>query len=572
MPLFLALLFILSACALPASNSVADDDTMQAQAQPTIIADNSEAGNFLASLFAVDADTAKAEGYIDQALAKNPTNSILLQQKLLMDIDQGDFDHAKAVAEQTLKQSPKEFFPSVVMVTEAAKEKNWQEALSKAQGLKHEDPRFQVTPILLKAWIYTGLEQKQNAYKTMKLVADKPWAQPLYNLHMGLIAAHFDDSKTYQPALNKAFALWPEQAVLGDMDQFLQTSDDKPLPTKTKGKKAAKEKNSVKFVPKKFDAQQGIALAYAHLSLFSLNFPEMRQLVSFYARQALYLQPSSPLYRAYLSEFYEKNGQFSLSYALLDAMEPSDPFYFIGQVKKANLLYRMGSRDAAIDEIHKLDAQNPLLPEPLLLLGDIYRNEKNYPEALSVYQQLIDRITVPATSHWVIYYGRGVTYERLGDWEKAEVDLLKALSLNPNQPDVLNYLGYTWIDQNIHIDDATKMIEDAVRQHPDNGYYIDSLAWAYYHNGRYDLSISLLEKALEFVPNDATISDHLGDAYWQSGRKTEAQYQWKKALDHDPDADQKAQLEKKLESGLMPLEKPAAEVSEDKDDDSSSED
>jgi Flp pilus assembly protein TadD len=150
----------------------------------------------------------------------------------------------------------------------------------------------------------------------------------------------------------------------------------------------------------------------------------------------------------------------------------------------------------------------------------------------------------------VIYYFRGICNERSKQWPNAEADFKKALQLSPDQPLVLNYLGYSWIDQGVNLDDGMRMIERAVEQRADDGYIVDSLGWAYYRLGNYDEAVKNLEHAVELKPEDPTINDHLGDAYWRAGRVLEARFQWSHARDLNPEPDDLAKIEDKLKSGL----------------------
>ena len=150
----------------------------------------------------------------------------------------------------------------------------------------------------------------------------------------------------------------------------------------------------------------------------------------------------------------------------------------------------------------------------------------------------------------VYYYYRGICEERSKQWPKAEADMRKALELQPDQPHVLNYLGYSWIDQGINLDEGMKMIKRAVEQRPDDGYIVDSLGWAYFRIGNYEEAVKNLERAIDLKPEDPTINDHLGDAYWRVGRKLEAKFQWAHARDLKPEPDDLPKIEAKIENGL----------------------
>ena len=182
------------------------------------------------------------------------------------------------------------------------------------------------------------------------------------------------------------------------------------------------------------------------------------------------------------------------------------------------------------------------------------RGHERYAEAIAYYDAAIAKIERPQPHHWNYFYSRGVCYERTKNWPAAEADLEKALSLNPDQPLVLNYLGYSWVDQKLHLNKAMELIRKAVRLKPDDGYFVDSLGWAYYRLGDYKRAVRYLERSVELRPEDSVINDHLGDAYWRVGRKLEARYQWGQSLDLKPEEKDIERIKRKLVRGLEPEE------------------
>jgi Flp pilus assembly protein TadD len=161
---------------------------------------------------------------------------------------------------------------------------------------------------------------------------------------------------------------------------------------------------------------------------------------------------------------------------------------------------------------------------------------------------------------WHLYFARGITRERMGNWREAEMDLQRARRLSNDEPHVLNYLGYSWIDQGIHLDEGLKIIRQAVSKSPKNGSFVDSLGWALFKLGRYDEALDVLQKAGELEPVDPVVTDHLGDTLWRLGRQFEARYQWRKALAFEPEDRDRANIEKKLLMGLGPVPKAKPEA------------
>src|SRR5262249_32318843 len=174
--------------------------------------------------------------------------------------------------------------------------------------------------------------------------------------------------------------------------------------------------------------------------------------------------------------------------------------------------------DEAKKNLEKLIANRPDDLEAILALSNIERERKQYAECADTYSRAISAIAKPERGNWTTFYFRGICYERAQDWPNAEGDLKKALELYPDQPHVLNYLGYSWVDQGINLDEGMRMIKRSVEQRPDDGYIVDSLGWAWYRVGNYDEAVKQLERAVELKPVDPTINDHLGDAYWRVRR------------------------------------------------------
>lgn len=246
------------------------------------------------------------------------------------------------------------------------------------------------------------------------------------------------------------------------------------------------------------------------------------------------------------------------SFELIDLENNADEI--VSQVNTKNPYYMkfLKLRVSLNDEIKKKNKIKPLLEELInnhpknwelkILLADIYRTEKNYDESINLYSQIIENVF--DENKWSIFYSRGIAYERLNKWEKAEEDLKMAMTLQPNDPYVINYLAYSWLDRKMNIDLALNLLEKAVELEPSDGYILDSLGWAHYLSNSYEKSVYFLEKAVSFLPNDPTLNDHLGDAYWKSGRYDEAQSQWKRVLIIDPEFKNKDDVKKKIELGI----------------------
>jgi Flp pilus assembly protein TadD len=228
----------------------------------------------------------------------------------------------------------------------------------------------------------------------------------------------------------------------------------------------------------------------------------------------------------------------------------SSPLHRNAAIQMAANLDSLDRADEAKKHLRALIAEHPDDMEAIMALGNVLRGHKEFGACAEDYSKGIAQLTNPTKPNWVIFYFRGICYERSKQWPKAEADLEKALQLFPEQPHVLNYLGYSWIDQGTRLDEGMAMIKRAVAQRPDDGYIVDSLGWAYYRIGNYEEAMKQLERAIELKPEDPTINDHLGDAYWRVGRVLEAGFQWAHARDLKPDAEDLPKILEKLKSGL----------------------
>ena len=265
---------------------------------------------------------------------------------------------------------------------------------------------------------------------------------------------------------------------------------------------------------------------------------------------SLYLKPDAPLAYAALAEAYESAKKYELEMQALDQIKPNSPLWPNAQIQKAFALNSMERVDDSKLLLEDLTAKDPKDVRPLDALGNILRAHERYGEAREYYTRALKLIPKPSKENWTLFYSRGVCNERMKDWPAAEADFKEALALSPDESLVLNYLGYSWVDQGHNLKQAMDYIRKAVKLKPDDGYYVDSLGWAYYRLGNLPAAVENLERAVELKPDDPIINDHLGDAYWKVGRTLEAKYQWQQALTLKPEDEQVITLKQKIAGGL----------------------
>lgn len=269
-----------------------------------------------------------------------------------------------------------------------------------------------------------------------------------------------------------------------------------------------------------------------------------------YARTAIELSPGhsdSVLLGADILASLERNLEAA---ELLETIPLDHPSALQAQLSRATAVEDAGDLDGAVATLEALAKSYDETAQVFLTLGLKYAKQKNYEQATGAYDRALELMGETNPRHWFAYFERAISYERRGIWEKAEADFRRALELNPDQPSVLNYLGYSLLEENLKLDEALSLIEKAVALRPDSGYIIDSLGWAYFLQGRYHDAVEPMERATELEAIDPIVNDHLGDVYWAVGRKREAEFQWSRALSFDPDTDIVDRIRRKLDVGL----------------------
>ncbi|MEQ8666827.1 MAG: tetratricopeptide repeat protein [Rhodospirillales bacterium] len=297
------------------------------------------------------------------------------------------------------------------------------------------------------------------------------------------------------------------------------------------------------------NAAEGVAEALFGVasSFDQQNAPETALIL---AQLANYLRPGFPPLQLMTGNLIEHLYGAEQANDVLGAIDPESDYAWSADLRRAANFADLGQIEEAEGLLRNLAARDPSSPDPMIDLGDLYRSEARFGDAVDAYDAAFERIGEPQARFWSLHYARGIALERDDQWERAEADFLQALAYEPDQALVLNYLGYSWLELGINLERALDMIRKAVDLRPNDGYIIDSLGWAFYRLGRWEDAVRELERAVERRPEDPIINDHLGDAYWKVGRFREARFQWRRSLSLEPEEELIPVIEKKITDGL----------------------
>lgn len=523
----------------------------------------SPSGNYLAARHAsAQRDAGAAATYYRAALKADPKNTELLDRAFVSVLAEGDVDEAAELADRVLKNDRNDRVARLVVGIRALKQKHYGTARQNfAQSVR--GPVTDLTAAMLTAWAYYGANDSRKAVETLDKLAGPDWYDLFKDLHAGLILDAAGKRKDAAKRLERAHkldnnalrvveayaAVLSRQGEKDDAKKVLEVFD-KALPRHPLiVDDMAKLDRGEKLPPLIDSAAEGAAEALYGLGA-ALGRRGGEDLGLVYLQLALYLVPQHPMALLSLADIYEGLKKQQLAIDTYDKLPAKSSLRRNAEIQMAINLDSIDRTKEARERLEKIIAQHPDDLEAIMALGNILRARKDYAACADIYSKGIAKIDNATRGDWLVFYFRGICNERLKRWNLAETDLKKALELYPNQAHVLNYLGYSWVDQGINLDEGMSMIKRAVEQRPDDGYIVDSLGWAHFRLGNYEEATKHLERAIELKPEDPTINDHLGDVYWRTGRTLEAQFQWSHARDLKPEPEELQKIEEKLRSGL----------------------
>ncbi len=524
-------------------------------------------GAYLAGRQAVySSDFAAAADYFGRALLRDPGNTGMMKNVIQAQSALGRIDRALPVARRLRELGERSQMAEMVIVADLIKRDDYAALL--ARDLKNHG----IGPLvdgLITGWAELGAGSVAQALEQFDKVAGQSGLRGFALYHKALALALVGDFEaaeaifadkqngrsllTRRGILARAeilSQLGRNQDALDMLDSVFGSVFD-PAMTEIADRLAAGETLPFTRVT---SARDGMAEVFFSVGA-ALKGEAADDYTLVYARIANYLRPGHADAILLSAQLLDSMGQYDLAVATYKLLPADSPEHYAAELGRAEALRKEAKPDAAIEVLEQLARDFPTLPDVYSSLGDLLRQQQDYAGAIEAYDKAVKYGGSTSRTQWFLLYARGISHERLGQWPKAEADFRAALKLSPDQPQVLNYLGYSLVEKQENLDEALAMIERAAAARPESGYIVDSLGWVLYRLGRYDEAVGHMEKAVQLMAVDPVVNDHLGDVYWAVGRHREAEFQWRRALsfikpdDSDGEADP-VRIRRKLEVGL----------------------
>ncbi len=520
------------------------------------------AGSFLAGKQAMsDLRTGDAARYFHDASLADWNDPTLIEHAFVAMAADGQIAQAATLARRLLELQPGNELARLVIAAEAVKQRRYEAAVDELDFAEVETFAG-ITGGILRAWALVGDRKLAQAYAVLDAIALDGLGDFLV-FHRALMADLAGDSAAALDYVARAHEVDPLVAriveayarMLGNAGRFDEATEviaafraeglSHPL-VDVAAAAIADKRRPGPFIA---SVQSGAAEMFNGIGVAVARDGDV-DLALVFLQLGLYLDPGADVIALVIGQVLDANGRHEAANALYDRIAANSPMKPAAVVRIAENLDAVGNREEALRRLRNMVQANPGDLDALSVLGDLLRTDKRYREAAEIYTRAIDAIPGDTPGDWRFYYVRGIAHERDKQWPNAEADFLRALELRPNQPQVLNYLGYSWVDQGSNLQPAMAMIQKAVAAAPNDGYIIDSLGWAHYRLGNFGDAVDALERAVQLRPDDPEINDHLGDAYWRAGRRLEARFQWTIAADVDEEGNVRERVAPKLAGGL----------------------
>ena len=505
-----------------------------------------------------NADQELAARYFDAARTSTPGDAQLTRRAFDVALAAGDRARAVGLAGALAATDQSDSTVALVRLADAVLRRDWAAADLARGGLADAGFAAVVGPIV-EAWVLQGRGRTIDALAKLDPANFTGFARSYVaeqRAHMlAATGRHAEAASAYRDLLAGTGAginflrvgLADAQAMAGDRagaEKTLAAGGDE-LPVRAALARLMAGKRIGALAP---DARRGIGWLTARLaSDLARDKPVALALV--FARVGTFLAPDIAATWLICGDVLARSGQADGALAAYAMVSSGDALRPAADVRSAEVLESAGRAPAAGAVLKAAAAARGARAEDWRRLADWHRRAEDWAAAIDGYGRAI-ALAGPGEDIWPLYFFRGSARERSGDWTGGETDLREALKRAPDEPVVLNYLGYSMLDRGERLGEATALIERAAKLRPGDGGVIDSLGWALYRQGRYAEAVTTLERASGLESVDPTITEHLGDGYWRIGRRIDARFRWRAALDLGPSARQKTAIMAKLDYGL----------------------
>ncbi len=513
------------------------------------------AGSYLASRFAQNNhDWVNANHFVQEIIEEENSDFALMERSMVLSIGANNMDKAIETANIVKEDIPKHILADIILITEAFKNKDYHTVRTLFKNLPDNSTANFVRPFI-KGW-------SEAAKGNINIDDLRGNTAQLY--HAILISDYLGDHKKIEKIIDQTLnveAIQPSELYrIADLYGHIGQTEKAIKVYETLKEKVADDKDIIQKVNelKKgtssplFESvssiEHGMARSFHDIAmlLYTQGNDENSRI---FAHLALYLQPELTETTFLVASLNTRHHLYDDAVRYLKKIPPTNGRYADAQHQIADIYDEQGRFDDAIHLLEKLEKKHNNI-ETTIKIGDLHRTQSNFGLALKHYNRALKALDGKVTDeYWHLHYVRGIAFEQVNNWSKAEKELKAALEFRPNNPYVLNYLGYAWADQGINLQESLAMIQKAVDLKPTDGYITDSLGWVLYRQKNFARAVTILERAVELLPYDPTINDHLGDAYWMVGRRLEARFQWERAKNHSEDTQQVQDINEKLISG-----------------------
>lgn len=527
---------------------------------------DTNAGAYLAARSATfSSDYAAASQYYTQLLARNPGDVFLLENLVLAHLALGNVTKAVPPARVLDSNSVNSQIGNMVLIADLIDQKDFATLIKRLKGDQGIGP---LADGLLIAWAEYGAGQISNALAAFDKVGEERGLAGFALYHKALALAAVGDFERAEDifggetAANVQLSRRAVMAHIEILSQLERNADALEVldalfgtnldPELRVMRQSLVNDEMLDFTQVK-SARDGMAEVLFSIA-DALQDDASPDYTLLYTRTAQFLREDHIDALLLSADLLEQVEQYDLATEVYKSVPAGHFSFHAAEMGRAEALRAGGKAEAAIEVLQQLTRTHSDLPIVHTSLGDALRQQDRFDEAAKAYDEALALFDTPQESQWFSFYARGICHERMGNWSKAEADFRQALELNPDQPQVLNYLGYSLVEKRIKLDEALDMIERAVAARPDSGYIVDSLGWVLYRLGRFEDAVEHMERATELLPVDPVVNDHLGDVYWAVGRETEAQFQWARALSFIDDPENSEadpnRIRAKLDRGL----------------------